>query len=135
VDDDDAPIYVDLVGFATEDPLLDYAPDPIDVLLDQCRTIINLQERIMSIQDDINAIVASLAASVKTLSDAENAETEKAPLDLSGLRTVQSDLDALNAKQEARLNPPAPAAPVDAAPVIDLNTGQPVVEPAPAPAN
>jgi hypothetical protein len=126
VDDDDAPIYVDLVGFATEDPLLDYSPDPIDVLLDQCRTIINLQERIMSDQTDLDAAVATLAAGLDKLEAREAEETAAVPLDLTALNALAGRVDALDASGAARV--PAPAAPVDA-PVIDPATGQPVVDP------
>jgi hypothetical protein len=129
VDDDDAPIYVETVFIEDADPLLDYMPDPIDVLLDQCRTIIRLQEKIMSDQTELDAAVATLSAGIDKLEAREASESAAVPLDLSALTALSGRVDALDASGAARVPAPAEPAPVDAAPVIDPATGQPVVDP------
>jgi hypothetical protein len=125
VDDDDAPIYVDLVGFATEDPLLDYDRNftSTDALLSQVRTIINLLEEIKMDQTELDAKVQPILDALGKLQAREDAEAAVAPLDTTKLDSIAPALDALDAAAAAR--EPAPAAP--AAPAIDPNTGQPVV--------
>jgi hypothetical protein len=125
VDDDDAPIYVDLVGFATEDPLLDYDRNftSTDALLSQVRTVINLLEEIKMDQNELDAKVQPILDALAKLQAREDAEVAVAPLDTTKLDSIAPALDALDAAAAAR--EPVPAAP--AAPVIDPNTGQPVV--------
>jgi hypothetical protein len=128
VDDDDAPIYVETVFIEDADPLLDYMPDPIDVLLDQCRTIIRLQEKIMSDQTELDAAVATLSAGIDKLEAREASESAAVPLDLSALTALAGRVDALDASGAAR--EPAPAAPVDA-PAVP-NDGSVPLDAAPA---
>jgi hypothetical protein len=124
VDDDDAPIYVETVVFEDADPLLDYAPDPIDVLLDQCRTIIRLQENIAMKQDELDAKVAAISASIDKL-EAREAETAATPpLDTTALDALAPRLDALDAAAAARV--PAPAAPAPVDPSVPVDAALPV---------
>jgi hypothetical protein len=129
---DDDPIYVEMTVIG-DDPLADYCETPytqLDALLDQCRTIIRLQEKIMSDQTELDAAVATLSAGIDKLEAREASESAAAPLDLSALTALSGRVDALDAAGAARV--PAPA-PVDAAPVIDPNTpvdGSAPVDPA-----